>query len=641
MKRFILSVFVCIAATGLAFAQQREGAFWMFGENHQMDFNFNPPKIYDIRRNTMPYRGFGATASICDANGRHVFSFQNNVIYNSNIEPMKGGLSLLPDFLLASDGGQAQLTMIVKPKNSRLIFWAFYLNFENYTSANTSKGKLYRAIIDMSRENGFGEVISKNELIDSGLARQMSVCMHANGEDMWLLTHNAEGQTFKSYLITDTLNTAPVITQQLPEFGIRLLQNDQLSFFSGPLISSPNSEFLAACTKWSLTDSVLHIYRLNRLNGTISRLFGIRIPRKPNAFTFSADSKMLYVATGNPRESLRLENNILPGRDCYIYQINFGSPDSLAMQQSVTLLGKVAEYGNWGTAMLAIDSKIYFGTTFSNTRTDCNIGVINYPNRPGLACDPDFHWGNIEYLTSCSNGYGFPLLNQTVLRNANIFQAGASSDTICLGDSVSLYAYGGEMNHFLWSANAFLLSDTGASVKAVPTSDAVFTVNANNDLSVAQATVSVKVVPLPEAPILDQYLDTIFAFSPGVSRFLWYANDTLIPNLNSAKIIADSGISYKAKAISPGKCISGLSNAAISETARKLRPEITVSPNPADVSFRIIGLISAADVQIYNALGRLVLSTRTQPGAEINVRSLPAGVYLVKVAGKTMRLVKE
>ncbi|MES2388259.1 MAG: hypothetical protein V4543_09675 [Bacteroidota bacterium] len=636
MKKLLLLIILSVSLLPV-FAQQREGAFWMFGQTHQMDFNYNPPMIYSMPPDSVPYRALGASASYCDEGGNHLFSVQNNVIYNKHIKPMKGGFQLVPNYVSTEIGATGWLPMIVKPKSSGSLYWVFYLDFSNNIGNMVRRpANLYRAIVDMSKENGYGEVISKNELIDTGLARQIAVFMHANNEDMWLLTHKADSRQFKRYLITDTLNKTPVVIDQLPAY--EQIPLTVVSFYSGALVSSPNSELFVSCKKLWSYDSTLELYRLDRLTGDIQRLFGIKMDRKPTGYSFSADSKILYVGTGDAASGAG--NN----EDCYLYQLNLGSLDSATVQRSVTQLGKIAAKGIGATVMLGSDSKVYFGHFQSFSRADNHIGRINYPSRYGNACSPDFRWGTIFCQSRCINGYGFPLLNQTVLRNAYKLQASASADTICLGDSVSLYAYGGEMNAFNWAANSFLLSDTGSTVKAVPTSDAVFTVNANNDSSAAQATVSVKVVPQPGIPILDQYFDTIYAFSPGVSRFLWYANDTLIPNLSGTKIIADSGNSYRAKAISPGKCISGLSNAAVSETARKLRPEIMVLPNPTEGMFSIAsGIYSDLQYTLYGAAGKIIRLGSLAPygNIQIDLSDEPSGFYTMHAYGSVFnRVVK-
>lgn len=59
-------------------------------------------------------------------------------------------------------------------------------------------------------------------------------------------------------------------------------------------------------------------------------------------------------------------------------------------------------------------------------------------------------------------------------------------------------------------------------------------------------------------------------------------------------------------------------------------------PNPASETIHIDGL-NAAEVQVYNALGQLV--KRVQGSNEINVSSLPEGMYFIKVGNNTRKII--
>jgi len=72
-------------------------------------------------------------------------------------------------------------------------------------------------------------------------------------------------------------------------------------------------------------------------------------------------------------------------------------------------------------------------------------------------------------------------------------------------------------------------------------------------------------------------------------------------------------------------------------------PEITVIdlyPNPTSDNVYIKGITTATRVEIYNLAGVQVLSTQVQPNQPISLVNLEAGVYLVKVEGKTLKVIK-
>lgn len=67
---------------------------------------------------------------------------------------------------------------------------------------------------------------------------------------------------------------------------------------------------------------------------------------------------------------------------------------------------------------------------------------------------------------------------------------------------------------------------------------------------------------------------------------------------------------------------------------------VALHPNPANDMVYIKGISANTRVDIYNIVGTLVLSTQAEPNQSISVDNLKTGVYLVKVNGQTLRLIK-
>lgn len=68
---------------------------------------------------------------------------------------------------------------------------------------------------------------------------------------------------------------------------------------------------------------------------------------------------------------------------------------------------------------------------------------------------------------------------------------------------------------------------------------------------------------------------------------------------------------------------------------------LTLFPNPAQSQIAVGGLESAASVVILNSQGSVVHSAVVQVGEWIDISSLPAGVYILRVEGVSLRFVKE
>ncbi len=67
----------------------------------------------------------------------------------------------------------------------------------------------------------------------------------------------------------------------------------------------------------------------------------------------------------------------------------------------------------------------------------------------------------------------------------------------------------------------------------------------------------------------------------------------------------------------------------------------TVSPNPCEGYLHVEGISSTTVIRIYSAAGVLVFSRTIQPEETISTDRLPAGVYLLRVNGQTLRFVKK
>ena len=68
---------------------------------------------------------------------------------------------------------------------------------------------------------------------------------------------------------------------------------------------------------------------------------------------------------------------------------------------------------------------------------------------------------------------------------------------------------------------------------------------------------------------------------------------------------------------------------------------ILLYPNPFSDKIRIEGLEGEREIQIYNAQGMLIKTTSINGDSEINVKELPTGIYIFRIGGHAMRLVKE
>ena len=68
---------------------------------------------------------------------------------------------------------------------------------------------------------------------------------------------------------------------------------------------------------------------------------------------------------------------------------------------------------------------------------------------------------------------------------------------------------------------------------------------------------------------------------------------------------------------------------------------IQVYPNPVTESFRIEGIVENTAVTVLDISGKTVLQSIVSPDEAVSVGYLPKGVYIVRAAGKTVKVIKQ
>jgi len=71
------------------------------------------------------------------------------------------------------------------------------------TGDHITGGYFYYSIVDMCLNGGLGDVTStKNVLINSNSAEKLTAIKHANGKDVWIVTHLLGSDVYNAYLLT-------------------------------------------------------------------------------------------------------------------------------------------------------------------------------------------------------------------------------------------------------------------------------------------------------------------------------------------------------------------------------------------------------------------------------------------------------
>ncbi|MES2388289.1 MAG: T9SS type A sorting domain-containing protein [Bacteroidota bacterium] len=208
------------------------------------------------------------------------------------------------------------------------------------------------------------------------------------------------------------------------------------------------------------------------------------------------------------------------------------------------------------------------------------------------------------------------------------------STAFCPGGSVTLQSSAATGN--LWSSG-----DTTQSITVSAAGSYTVKAVSGQCSSAASSSVSVTVFPAPVQPVITAGAGTLDA-GPGGASYQWYRDGVLIPGINVRNIDTPDPGSYTVSYTDANGCTSVLSAPylVVGTLLKHIVQALQLVPNPTDNFVSIAGLEAKARVVIYSMLGQVVFDRDAEPGTELDLQHLPAGVYEVRVNGRALRLVK-
>lgn len=393
-KKKLLFIFILIISSPVI--AQREAAVWYFGNHAGLDFNnCNPIALTDGQLTQIE-----GCATIADSSGNLLFYTDGIDVYNANHTLMPNGTGL------NGNPSSSQSAIIIPKPASENLFYIFTVDAEGGPNG------LSYTLIDMNLEGGLGDVVlgNKNIQLHTPVAEKLTATYHANGEDIWVISHEINNINYIAYLVSQSgVAPAPVVS------GVGETHFSGLGAI-GCLKASPDGKKLASTKGFAYLGAMLLDF--DNATGIISN------PQKIHNYSaygveFSPNSKLLYVT-----------NMCFAGQ---ILQYDITLPTSTEIRQSETIIASDYKHA---TLQLAIDGKIYAAQTeFGGAPIYDKLSVINKPNEIGLACN--YQEDAID-LAGKHSRCGLPPFIQ------NYFQYEmAYSGEGCLGKSVSF-----EINSF-------------------------------------------------------------------------------------------------------------------------------------------------------------------------------------------------
>ena len=337
----IIGFIICIVLSTSTIAQN-QNSVWYFGQSAGISFTNNIIT-------TLTDGEFSHTegvSSICDTNGDLKFFTNGLKIWNVNREVMPNGSGLL------GNNSSAQILILPNPTDCNL-----YYIFT--TPPQGADGAAYYSIVDMRRDFGKGDIITKNVLLAEFTTERISATFKANGTDYWVLLQAFGDNGFLAY----SLSTNGVDANPVASFSG--LGNATVEDAVGCMKFSTNGNKLATANE--LGNKKCQLFDFNTITGVVSNGFVIN-DSAAYGVEFSDDDSKLYLCryTG-----FRLTQ----------YDLSSNNPTIIKNSQIVLATVPTPTSINGGALQIGPDKRIYIARD-NQTFLDA---IVN-PNILGIAC---------------------------------------------------------------------------------------------------------------------------------------------------------------------------------------------------------------------------------------------------------------
>lgn len=347
-------LWVLLSVWGLPLqAQDKINQNWYFGDAG-LDFGITPPTLLlnsGMNANTGATEG---SACISDTDGNLLFYTDGDTVYAGNHQPMPNGFDLNGSFSTAQPASIVQWPGL----DERYII---------FTSHGPNNQQGCYSVVDMSLQNGLGDVTDKNVPITDSVMEALLVVPHRDCDTYWVIYKIEGTDRYEAYLFdADGLHTTPVVSHA----GNITPPNAHVAYLS----NSPDNSLLAFSCIYDTAFSVLHF---NNATGEISEF--VTLPQEfAYASCFSPNSKLLYI------NHARWDQNLLPDAATNLisqYDLSSGQVGSIAASRFTVDSLQSALNGEFGQMRVGNDGVMYTVRAWSGA-----LGTVAHPNEPGTAC---------------------------------------------------------------------------------------------------------------------------------------------------------------------------------------------------------------------------------------------------------------
>ena len=336
------------------FAQQ-EANIWYFGEKAGLDFSNGSPTV--LTDGQLEQREGVAVMNDWET-GELLFYSEGTRVWDKNHELMPNGFGLEGDFSSTNSAFIIPHSDVYSEGENKNIYYLFT------TSKKEANVKFRYSIIDMSLNNGLGDVKEKNIFIADNWTEKIAGIRTCEGDFSWMLTHNFETNDFYAYKISE--NGFDIANPVISSIGSEI---NEIIDKAGYIKFSPSGEYLAHV--FHITHKV-ELFKFDMETGKVTELVDVLTDLETAyGVGFSPNDRYLYVSC------------LLFDKAVYQYEIDVDSPND-----TKDLIFNSDTYG-YGAMQLGPDGKLYIAKEIKdngNFPTE-HIAVINNPDNKGMNCN--------------------------------------------------------------------------------------------------------------------------------------------------------------------------------------------------------------------------------------------------------------
>ncbi|MBK7029534.1 MAG: hypothetical protein IPH45_10105 [Bacteroidales bacterium] len=192
------------------FGVKKKANNWYFGSKAGISFNSGQPMA--IATSQMDV--IAGCATISDSTGNLLFYTNGVDVWNKNNLKMPNGFGLKGDPVRST-----QSSVIVPKPGSHSMYYIFTVDASYHDPGQPPAGLNY-SVVDMLSDNGNGDVIQKNRLLNPNAFEKLTAVVHSNNHDIWLISRVFGDSKYVSYLVTSSgITTTPIESQSLVYFA--------------------------------------------------------------------------------------------------------------------------------------------------------------------------------------------------------------------------------------------------------------------------------------------------------------------------------------------------------------------------------------------------------------------------------------